>query len=198
MPVAVAVLAVGAALSMTRPTVAADSAGATPATSASVPQVTAYGRLPLSFEANHGQSAPGVKFVARGPLYTLELTGAAATLTFNRDSATAVVRLSVVAGSTLVPPKGLDLLPGKANYYVGRDPADWKSEIPAYGKVLYPEVYPGITSATRGQEPPRTRVSARMTRRCDAPAGRSRSVSTFRNSPPVPIMSETTCPWRLA
>ncbi len=36
--------------------------------------VEAYGKLPLSFEANRGQSDPQVKFLARGKGYTLFLT----------------------------------------------------------------------------------------------------------------------------
>jgi len=35
----------------------------------------AYGRLPLSFEANTGQADPRVKFLSRGSGYTLFLTG---------------------------------------------------------------------------------------------------------------------------
>ena len=40
-----------------------------------------YGQLPLSFEANHGQSDPQVKFLSRGPGYTVFLTGDEAVLT---------------------------------------------------------------------------------------------------------------------
>ena len=34
-----------------------------------------YGRLPMSFEPNQGQTAPEVKFISRGPGYELFLTG---------------------------------------------------------------------------------------------------------------------------
>ena len=36
--------------------------------------VASYGRLPLSFEANHGQTDGSVKFLSRGNGYTLFLT----------------------------------------------------------------------------------------------------------------------------
>jgi Bacterial Ig-like domain (group 3)/Beta-propeller repeat len=39
-----------------------------------------YGKLPLSFEANHGQSDPQVKFLSRGSGYSLFLTGDEAVL----------------------------------------------------------------------------------------------------------------------
>jgi hypothetical protein len=40
-----------------------------------------YGRLPLSFEANQGQTDPQVKFLARGSGYTVFLTPTEAVLT---------------------------------------------------------------------------------------------------------------------
>src|SRR3954468_15794972 len=41
---------------------------------------TAYGKLPLAFEANWGQARPGVRFLARGPGYTLALAPTEAAL----------------------------------------------------------------------------------------------------------------------
>ena len=49
---------------------------------------TAFARLPLHFEANHGQTNARVKFLARGPGYTLFLTGDEAVLSL-RGSAPA-------------------------------------------------------------------------------------------------------------
>jgi hypothetical protein len=40
----------------------------------------AHGRLPLAFEANQGQTGPRVKFLARGPGYTLFLAPTEAVL----------------------------------------------------------------------------------------------------------------------
>jgi hypothetical protein len=39
---------------------------------------------------------------------------------------------------------GLDELPGKTNYYAGNDPAQWRVNVPNYGKVKYAEVYSGV------------------------------------------------------
>src|SRR2546425_11128805 len=41
-----------------------------------------YGSLPLSFEANHGQTDASVKYVARGPGYNIFLTAAEAVMVF--------------------------------------------------------------------------------------------------------------------
>src|SRR5215469_5163538 len=43
-----------------------------------------FGKLPLSFEANQGQSARPVKFLARGDGYALSLTGSSALLSLSR------------------------------------------------------------------------------------------------------------------
>src|SRR5882724_12037239 len=45
-----------------------------------------YGRLPLAFEANQGQTDPQVKFVSRGAGYNLFLTATEAVLTLRRGS----------------------------------------------------------------------------------------------------------------
>lgn len=45
-----------------------------------------YGKLPLSFEANQGQTDPRVRFLARGSGYTIFLTGDEAVLTLLKSS----------------------------------------------------------------------------------------------------------------
>src|SRR5277367_5108759 len=47
----------------------------------------AYGQLPLSFEANQGQSAADVKYLGRGDGYLLSLRGQEADLTFHQAPA---------------------------------------------------------------------------------------------------------------
>src|SRR5437016_13890794 len=46
----------------------------------------AYGKLPLSFEANQGQSNARVKFVSRGSGYTLFLTSSEAVLLLQKGA----------------------------------------------------------------------------------------------------------------
>jgi hypothetical protein len=46
-----------------------------------------YGKLPLSFEANQGQTDPQVKFLSRGRGYALFLTGDEAVLSLRKPSA---------------------------------------------------------------------------------------------------------------
>ena len=113
-----------------------------------------YGKLPLSFEANQGQSDPQVKFLAHGQGYGLFLTDRAAVLTLNKvESApskqddgrgrrasrtnagavkTDVVRMELAGASPDLQVTGSGQLPGKANYFIGSDPAKWHAAIPTY------------------------------------------------------------------
>ena len=48
--------------------------------------IEAYGKLPLSFEANHGQTDPSVKFLSRSNGYSLFLTPTEAVLALRQPS----------------------------------------------------------------------------------------------------------------
>src|SRR5436190_11482090 len=95
-----------------------------------------YGKLPLHFEANQGQTHQDVRFLARGAGYSLYLTAGEAVLVLTkpnpdakRDSRSTperrgtqprgtpfVVRMSLVGAAPKPLVSGLDELPGKANY----------------------------------------------------------------------------------
>src|SRR5467141_1874615 len=60
---------------------------ACPAAAAAEARVSdAYGRLPLHFEANRGQTHEDVRFLARGPGYSLYLTAGEAVLVLARPN----------------------------------------------------------------------------------------------------------------
>src|SRR6266849_5053360 len=77
-----------------------------------------YGKLPLSFEANHGQSNPKVKFLSRGSGYSLFLTSNEAVLVLSRPEAdaSAVLRMTMVNANPQPQAVGRDQLPGKSHY----------------------------------------------------------------------------------
>ncbi|MGA8152629.1 MAG: SBBP repeat-containing protein [Terriglobales bacterium] len=111
----------------------------------------AYGHLPLIFEANRGQNNPAVKFLARGSGYELFLTANQAVLALqlspvSRQSAPPLSVLSVglAQANPHAEVNGVDQLPGKSNYFIGNDPAQWHRDIPQYSRVRYGNVYPGI------------------------------------------------------
>src|SRR5262249_49877143 len=54
------------------------------------------------------------------------------------------LRLKLVDANPAPQAEALDALPGVANYYLGNDPAQWRTNLPTYSKVRYADVYPGI------------------------------------------------------
>ncbi len=110
-----------------------------------------YGRLPLHFEENRGQAHKDVRFLARGPGYGLYLTAGEAVLALGAKDRT-VVRMALVGANADALARGLEELPGKANYFIGKDPAKWRTNVPTYAKVHYREVYDGIDLVYYGNQ----------------------------------------------
>ena len=109
----------------------------------------AYGKLPMAFEANRGQTDGQVKFLSRGSGYTVFLTPSEAVLALRRtagreSSAAAVLRMKLMGASAAAKVTGLKELPGKSNYFIGNDPRKWHTQVPAYAQVRYQNAYPGI------------------------------------------------------
>src|SRR5438309_1361132 len=118
-----------------------------------------YGKLPLHFEANQGQTHQDVRFLARGAGYSLYLTAGEAVLVLTKPNPDAkqargtpvVVRMSLVGAAPKPLVSGLDELPGKVNYLIGK-PAKWRTNVPTYAKVHYRAVYPGIDLVYYGNQ----------------------------------------------
>jgi hypothetical protein len=113
--------------------------------------------LPLFFEPNQGQTAPQVKFLARGPGYSLFLTADEAVLRLQRNAtkeqsaASSVVRMHLDGVSSMASVSGAELLSGKSSYFIGSDPSKWHREIPQFGRVEYKSVYPGVDLVYYGE-----------------------------------------------
>ena len=89
-------------------------------------------QIPLSFEANQGQTDSQVKYLSRGSGYTLFLTPDEAVLSLRQPDSTATdaVRLRLLGANSDPQVAGLDEQPGSSNYFVGNDPAKWRTEVP--------------------------------------------------------------------
>src|SRR3989475_3979252 len=147
-------------------------------TSTTIPQATkqqvlvAYGKLPLIFEANQGQTDPQVKFLSRGSGYTLFLTPTEAVLAL-REGASArnvvdgspaakrergqplqgtVLRMKLLGANPTPRVTGVEELRGRSNYFIGNDPAKWRANVPTYAKVEYRDVYPGVNLVYYGNQ----------------------------------------------
>src|SRR5438876_7867478 len=114
----------------------------------------AYGKLPLSFEANRGQIDSRVKFLNRGRGYTLFLTQTEAVLAFRHPtkSEQTALRLRLLGASSASSLVGVEELPGKVNYFIGKDREKWRTNIPTYAQVKHKDVYPGVDLVYYGNQ----------------------------------------------
>jgi hypothetical protein len=104
-----------------------------------------YGKLPMRFEANIGQTANQVKFMARGAGYTLYLLRGESVFVMSRpESKPTMLRMRLINSNVHAEGRGVDELTGKVSYFIGNDPTKWRANVPTYGRVRYTEVYPGI------------------------------------------------------
>ncbi|MGA2630827.1 MAG: SBBP repeat-containing protein [Terriglobia bacterium] len=123
-----------------------------------------YGRLPMSFETNQGQTDAQVKFLSRGRGYQLFLTQDEAVLSLKKPAAGSpqsaekgsspapdMLRMKVVGANAHAELEGQEKLPGISNYFIGRDPSQWHTQIPNYRQVAMKQVYPGIDLVYYGQ-----------------------------------------------
>ena len=111
-----------------------------------------YTTIPMSFEKNAGQSRAGVDFIARGSGYTVFLTPGEAVIALKKhEQRGATVRMSLV-DSVPARAAGENELPGKANYFVGNDPAKWRRDVATFERVRYRGVYPGIDVVYYGNQ----------------------------------------------
>jgi hypothetical protein len=160
----VAVIAAGCWFSLsTQPSVTSLMGAKDPEASAPAKVKAEYGKLPLSFEANQGQTDSTVKFLTRGSGYALFLTANEAVLRLRNERAgrrtpdsadppSAVLRMKLEGANANPEITGLAELPGKSNYFIGNDPRQWRKDIPTYGKVKYEAVYPGVNLVYYGTQ----------------------------------------------
>src|SRR5579862_9312730 len=118
--------------------------------------------IPLTFEANKGQAAPEVAFLARGPRLSTFLTRTGievelreprgsrsipAThgriqITFARASRSSHQTSNLTNAS--VTWKGIAPLRAQTNYFIGRDPSKWRTAVPNYARVGARRILPGV------------------------------------------------------
>ena len=105
-----------------------------------------YGRLPINFEPNAGQSDEKVKFLARGQGYSLFLTETEAVLALRKDKRNehVVVRMQVEGANAEPKISGLNETPSKTNYFIGSDSRKWQTAVSNYSRVKYESVYEGV------------------------------------------------------
>jgi hypothetical protein len=66
--------------------------------------------------------------------------------------APAVLRMKLVGADAAARVTGLEELPGKSNYFIGKDPKKWRTNVPNYARVQYKGVYPGVDLVYYGNQ----------------------------------------------
>lgn len=130
---------------------------------------SAYGRLPMRFESNQGQFEAKVKFAARNADYALWLTRDQAVMTLSPSdrnapavktgqssndsekqaeppfkSNAAIIRMKLVGANQRASVSGEDEMAGRSNYFFGSDPANWRTNVTSYSRIVYNSIYRGI------------------------------------------------------
>jgi hypothetical protein len=135
--------------------------------------VRKVGRLPLSFERNQGQTDSHVRFFTHSGDSTLFLTpseavfampGQANILSRKKSALQRDRKPQRAAGKRLAlrmqwvgaNPRATMLtqqpLPGRINYFSGKDPSRWHTDVPTFGRVGFHQVYPGIDLVYYGNQ----------------------------------------------
>lgn len=127
---------------------------------------SAYGNLPLSFEANQGQTDGRAKFLSRGNGYAIFLTPDDVVLRLRngeRESGRAgesafvgrrssVLRMKLVGANHSPRIVGLGKMSGRSNYFIGNDPKRWRTDVANFARVKYESVYAGVDLIWHGDQ----------------------------------------------
>ena len=105
--------------------------------------------LPLAFEPNTGQTSAEVRYLARGSSYTLHLN-AGETVLAGRNRAP--LRTRFPGANVSAPISGEGRQASTTNYFIGDDPAKWRTSVPNFAQVRYAGVYSGIDLVYYGRE----------------------------------------------
>jgi hypothetical protein len=122
-----------------------------------------YGRIPLSFEANQGQTDARVDYLSRGNGYALFLTPGEAVLNLQKPAApeaaadsqaaaATTLRMQFVGANPAPRAVGQAELAGKSNYFLGNDPSRWRTDVSTYARVEYQDLYPGVNLVYYGNQ----------------------------------------------
>jgi hypothetical protein len=119
---------------------------------------TKYRNLPLSFEPI-GQEG-NTSFLSRGQGYGFNLTPNEVVVNLmdssqsSKSAKPSTTSLAIAFAGARHNPllKGLDPVSGKSNYFIGRDPAKWRTGVAHYARVKYEAIYPGIDALFYGNQ----------------------------------------------
>jgi hypothetical protein len=111
-------------------------------------------RLPVAFTRNDGQAPGGVRYLGQAQGVSIMFTRTGVTLDLARHAdpgrsprrVGAQVTLAFRHASPHPQITGAGRQPGTVNYFTGSNPARWHTRIPAYARIVYRGLWPGITA----------------------------------------------------
>lgn len=105
------------------------------------------GRQPIYFIENMGQMDDDVHFIVKGSDKTLYFTSDGIIFKLLDDDAgrqkTSIVKLDFMGVNKGIKPMGEDKKKTVFSYFNGK-PAHWKTAVPTFGKLVYPNLWPEI------------------------------------------------------
>src|SRR5215213_1297154 len=133
--------------------------GAAPVSQAVAPRMSetealdAYGKLPLSFISNEGQTTEeAVRYSAQGAGYGFFFTKGGAMLSFaNGKGRGQALALDFRGANPHATFEAKKRLAGEVNNLVGNDPAEWRQGLQTHAELLYGGLWPGVDMAVRGE-----------------------------------------------
>jgi len=112
--------------------------------------------LPVRFEANRGQAHPQAVFLARaaGGLVLLGAGGEALYLlpAGEQEREASAVKIEPLGAAPKPEVRGERLLSGRSHYYRANREDLWIRDVPAYARVRYRELYPGVDLVYYGRD----------------------------------------------
>ncbi|MCA1032798.1 SBBP repeat-containing protein [Bacillus timonensis] len=128
----------------------------------SVNVLNSYGKIPLFFEENVGQTSEQVKYLSKNNRSTVFFKNNEVVsflrkpLKKNEKSevewSTNVVRMKFLNAKHDSKIEGVDKQNGTVNYFKGNDDYNWNVDIPTYSKIRYKQIYPGINLIFYGNQ----------------------------------------------
>ena len=114
--------------------------------------------VPMTLEPNVGQANPGAEFIARGKGMEAQLTrdGIAVRMRAGASrAANGVVKLKFMGGSRAsrnISWRGEQSLCGESNYFLGRNPRLWRTQVPHFAAAAAANVIPGVDVVVYGND----------------------------------------------
>jgi photosystem II stability/assembly factor-like uncharacterized protein len=111
--------------------------------------------LPLRFEQNAGQADQQLKFFCRNNRYNLGFAAHHTTINFTSSNVprqSATLKMKFIDSNPASNLKGFEELTTKSNYFTGKNPKDWHTNIANFASLKYENLYKGVDAIFYGNE----------------------------------------------